>query len=391
MAGTTQAAVLRRSARTAQQSDDMSAAAKRTSMQAPMTSRRQRGPKREAVVQPEPLESGTTSPRKRIKVESTPSPEPERRDRRDAKIVVNSDANVLSRAQTAMGSEAKDPSGALRARKLKSFTENTRRSPFPGFGRPTAGECSLAHLILADLHGDRVRPKEVVAPTATAGCGASPSVLDALVRTILSQNTSDKNSSRAKQSMDDAYGGSDKWEAIVEGGQAKLQRVIQSGGLSVVKSKVIISILQQTQTKHGSYSLDHLFSASDEDAMRELLSFQGVGPKTASCVLLFCLQRPSFAVDTHVYRITGLLGWRPPSATREEAQAHLDAMVPDDEKYPLHVLIISHGKQCAECKAGGKALGKCRLRKTFRKGVLEGLAGDDVKIEVGDQVKHEEE
>lgn len=181
--------------------------------------------------------------------------------------------------------------------------------------------------------------------------------------------------------MDQVYGGSDQWAAIVAGGQPKLQQAIQSGGLSVVKSKVIISILEQAKAKYGKYSLDHLFSASDKDAMREMLSFQGVGPKTAGCVLLFCLQRASFAVDTHVYRITGLLGWRPARASREEAQAHLDAKVPDGDKYGLHVLLITHGKRCEECKAGGKSLGKCVLRKAFRGGVREGEDGEEVKME----------
>jgi 3-methyladenine DNA glycosylase/8-oxoguanine DNA glycosylase len=34
--------------------------------------------------------------------------------------------------------------------------------------------------------------------------------------------------------------------------------------------------------------------------MKELLSFDSIGIKTASCVLLFCLGRDSFAVDTYV-------------------------------------------------------------------------------------------
>ncbi|KAI9155130.1 putative DNA glycosylase [Paramyrothecium foliicola] len=284
-----------------------------------------------------------------------------------------------------------DKAAELQARKLKSYASYSNKSPFPDFLHPTPEECALAHRILAGLHGERKRPQNVVAPTDRAGCGDSPSVLDALVRTILSQNTSDKNSTRAKRSMDEVYGGSDKWAAIVEGGQGKLQKAIQSGGLSVVKSKVIIRVLEQVYEKYGTYSLDHLFNASDEDAMREMLSFQGVGPKTASCVLLFCLRRESFAVDTHVYRLTGLLGWRPDKATREEAQAHLDACVPDDEKYPLHVLLISHGKRCDECKAGGKNLGKCELRKAFRKGRIKGEAGEEVKEEELAKIKKEGE
>ncbi|RFU80826.1 base excision dna repair [Trichoderma arundinaceum] len=268
-----------------------------------------------------------------------------------------------------------DKAAILQARKLKSFTTHSHSSPFPSFPHPTPKECSLAHGILISVHGERRRPDTIIAPSTVAGCGNSPSVLDALVRTILSQNTSDKNSTRAKLSMDKTYGGSDNWDAIVQGGTEKLQRTIRSGGLSVVKSKVIMNILHQTKAQYGSYSLDHLLNASNDAAMRELLSFQGVGPKTASCVLLFCLRRDSFAVDTHVYRISGLLGWRPASANREETQAHLEARVPDEEKYGLHVLMVTHGKNCAECRAGGKNAGKCALRSAFVKGKKD----DDVK------------
>jgi len=292
-------------------------------------------------------------------------------------------------------SENASPSKAevLQARKLKSYSQYANKSPFPDFARPTAEECKLAHKILASIHGprERVKQEDLKAPTGRAGCGDSPSVLDALVRTILSQNTSDKNSTRAKLSMDDVYGGSDEWEKIVAGGEAKLQKAIQCGGLSQVKSRVIISILRQAKEKYGKYSLDHLFDATNDEAMTEMLAFQGVGPKTASCVLLFCLRRESFAVDTHVHRITGLLGWRPPGSSRDEAHAHLDVRVPDEDKYGLHILLVTHGKVCDECKAGGRSTGKCELRKAFRGAKLKGEAGEEVKEEEEKTLVKEEE
>ncbi|KAM3443586.1 hypothetical protein MY4824_000472 [Beauveria thailandica] len=256
------------------------------------------------------------------------------------------------------------PSPAKPPRKSKQ-TRHITSTPFPDFARPTPADCALAHDILVGLHGARTRPAQVVAPRAAAGCGDSPSVLDALVRTILSQNTSSANSTRAKQSMDRVYGGSDRWEAIAAGGQAKLQRAIRSGGLAATKSRVIVGVLAAVRAKHGAYSLDHLFEAGDAEAAEELLAFPGVGPKTASCVLLFCLQRPSFAVDTHVYRLAGVLGWRPREATREQAQAHLDAKVPDELKYPLHVLLIAHGRACSACSAKAAAGQSCKLREAF--------------------------
>ncbi|OCT48209.1 HhH-GPD family base excision DNA repair protein [Cladophialophora carrionii] len=286
-------------------------------------------------------------------------------------------------------SSTRSTPSTLKDKKLKSYAQFANVSPFPDFLHPTPEECKLAHRILSSLHGPRTRPTQLIASTDRAGCGDSPSVLDALVRTILSQNTSDVNSSRAKKSMDKIYGRSDKWDAIVAGGQAKLQDAIKCGGLSAVKSKVILSILNQVYEKYGLYSLDHLHQASSEDAMAEMLSFHGVGPKTASCVLLFCLQRESFAVDTHVWRITGLLGWRPKTATRDETHAHLDVMIPDEDKYGLHILLVTHGKKCDECKAGGKNLGKCELRKAFRQKKMEGEAGEDVKQEEIELVKQE--
>jgi endonuclease-3 len=351
--------------------------------------------KREAEpVTPDP---STPTRSKRIKTEpsttpsklgfSTPAPSPSKSAKQTPRSKSNG-SNTQSQTQT---QSPADKAAVLQARKLKSFASYANKSPFPEFPHPTAPECALAHRILADLHGDRSRPETVSAPTDRAGCGNSPSVLDALIRTILSQNTSDRNSTAAKLSMDAAYGGSDRWEAIASGGQARLQKAIQCGGLSVVKSKVILQILSQVRERYGAYSLDHLFGASDDDAMREMLSFQGVGPKTASCVLLFCLKRESFAVDTHVHRLTGLLGWRPQGASREEAQAHLDATVPDEEKYPLHVLLVTHGKRCEECRAGGRNLGNCALRRAFRKGKMKGEAGEDVKVEEMEAVKKEED
>ncbi|OTB04545.1 hypothetical protein M426DRAFT_320666 [Hypoxylon sp. CI-4A] len=290
------------------------------------------------------------------------------------------DGRESSKEDNSSSSSKTTKEADLRAKKLKSYTQFANKSPFPEFPRPTPEECHRAYDVLAALHGERQRPEKVSAPADRAGCGDSPSVLDALVRTILSQNTSNKNSTRAKLDMDEVYGGSgdtdtdERWEAILSGGQAKLESAIARGGLGGVKSRVIIDILRQVKERHGRYSLDHLLTleasgeddGDDEAAMRELISFKGVGPKTASCVLLFCVGRDSFAVDTHVHRLTGTLGWRPQSASRDEAFAHLDARIPDALKYGLHVLFVEHGRKCPECKAGGKALGRCALRKAFR-------------------------
>lgn len=84
-----------------------------------------------------------------------------------------------------------------------------------------------------------------------------------------------------------------------------MEGVIKCGGLAKIKSKVIRKILTRLDARNGGdatkeLSLDYLREMSDVEAMNELVSFDGVGPKTASCVLLFNLNRESFAVDTYV-------------------------------------------------------------------------------------------
>ena len=345
-----------------------------------------RAVKREAPDSP-PEVSSTPKPSKKVKKEPvSPSPTKPRIKAEPMTPIKREDSESPRKKKNLT---QQDRESALQLKKLSQYASySSKTSPFPDFPRPTPEDCVLAHSILAKLHGDRQRPTNIVAPKDTAGCGNSPSVLDALVRTILSQNTSDKNSSRAKKSMDEAYGGSDRWDSIVEGGQSKLQKTIESGGLSVVKSKVIINILNQVYETHGKYSLDHLFDEpDDEECMRQMLSYKGIGPKTASCVLLFCLRRESFAVDTHVHRLTGLMGWRPENCSREETHGHLDARIPGEEKYPLHVLLIAHGKKCEECKAGGRSAGKCELRKAFKKGKAKGEK--EIKDETMEEAEYE--
>ena len=107
-----------------------------------------------------------------------------------------------------------------------------------------------------------------------------PDVLDALVRTILSQNTTSKNSTTARQNIEEHYGKGPNYEAVRLGSQEELKEAIQSGGLANVKARVIKKILDQVYEKEGKLSLDRLHTVGDEDALRELVSFDGVGPKT---------------------------------------------------------------------------------------------------------------
>lgn len=102
-------------------------------------------------------------------------------------------------------------------------------------------------------------------------------------------------------------------------------------------------------------SLEHLRALPVETVMNELVQFHGVCIKTAACMILFCLQEPCFAVDTHCFSIPQWLGWIPAelkeNSDRGRAFAHLDLHIPDHLKYGLHQLFIEHDQNCYRCKS----------------------------------------
>ncbi|KAK5691306.1 hypothetical protein LTR17_025692 [Elasticomyces elasticus] len=276
-------------------------------------------------------------------------------------------------------------------------------SPYPDYLRPTAEECREVTRLLEKVHGKVTAPQSIPPPSLdVSGCGEVPSVLDALIRTRLSANTTNKNSSTAFQGLVKRFGtltegigkGSVDWDAVRRAPQKEVFYAIERGGLADRKSKDIQAILQiaydeaqerkaaltsSSATAPGEVnepqaekdaeiekasnnvlSLDHLHLLSTNDAIEKMLTLPGIGPKTASCVALFCLQRPSFAVDTHVFRLCQYLGWVPsaksikkgqPKVDRNTTYSHCDVRIPDEFKYPLHQLLIKHGKICPRCRA----------------------------------------
>ncbi|KAJ7454281.1 DNA glycosylase [Mycena galericulata] len=242
-------------------------------------------------------------------------------------------------------------------------------TPFPEIHRPSPSEAREVYHLLCEAHGT----PDVQTSVAQSSVATAPNVLEGLISTILSQSTSGSNSSRAKAALDAAFG-RNNFLAIATAPQERVIEAIRCGGLAKKKAATIQSLLEQIRSKHGSYSLQFLAASgederkTDAEVTQELLSYAGVGPKTAACVLSLCLGRQSFAVDTHVWRLSKVLGWVPETADRVRTQAHLDQRLPGDLKHGLHVLMMRHGRTCAGCKKSGQ--GACIL-KTYRQDHLD--------------------
>ena len=159
--------------------------------------------------------------------------------------------------------------------------------------------------------------------------------------TILSQNTTDATSAVAFANLKRAF---PTWEAVRVADPRPVEAAVKCGGLAEIKVRRIQVILNTLHEERGAACMEYLREMDDEAVKRELSRFKGVGPKTVSCVLMFCLKRPDFPVDTHVWKIAMTLGWIPKSATRDTAYEHLNRRVPDACKFDLHVLLVEHGK-----------------------------------------------
>ena len=79
--------------------------------------------------------------------------------------------------------------------------------------------------------------------------------LSELIMTILSQNTSDRNSRRAFDSLFAKFG---SWEAVAGGSVEDITEAIKLGGLAKVKAPRIKQILQQIRAQRGSLDLGFL-------------------------------------------------------------------------------------------------------------------------------------
>ena len=177
-----------------------------------------------------------------------------------------------------------------------------------------------------------------------------PHPLDVLVRTILSQNTSDVNShaafARLKQKLP-------KWDKVKDAPTRSIEAAIRRAGLSRIKAPRIKGILQEIEERRGSLSLDFLARWPNERAYEYLLSLNGIGPKTAACVLLFAFGKNVLPVDTHILRVSKRLGLIGAEVNAEKAHKILGQMVPEDTTYAFHILLIEHGRRLCTARSPG--------------------------------------
>ncbi|MGQ9551028.1 MAG: endonuclease III domain-containing protein [Candidatus Bathycorpusculaceae bacterium] len=185
-----------------------------------------------------------------------------------------------------------------------------------------------------------------------ASSGRDP--FETLIITIISQNTTDKNTAKAFENLSNQFKITP--EALAKSAKNQIEECLKVAGLYRNKAKTIKQVSRIILDKfHGT--LRPILSLPFHEARKTLLQFHGVGPKTADVVLLFCAERPTIPVDTHVNRVAKRLGFAPADGDYEIIRNSLQSVYHPKNYSRVHILLISLGRRY--CKAKNPLCKEC--------------------------------
>jgi endonuclease III len=165
-----------------------------------------------------------------------------------------------------------------------------------------------------------------------------------LVDILLSHRTRDEQTAAAWENLLRRFG---SWEGVRDAPTAEVEETIANVNWPEVKAPRQQKIMREITEERGSLNLDFLCDLSLADASAWLNRFDGVGPKTTACVLLFSCQMPILPVDVHVHRVSGRLGLIGKKVSAEAAHTLLQALLPQDARsiYNFHKALLRHGQR----------------------------------------------
>jgi endonuclease-3 len=127
----------------------------------------------------------------------------------------------------------------------------------------------------------------------------------------------------------------------------EVERIVQSTGFFRQKTKSLIAMSQDVCERFGGRV---------PETMEELTTLRGVGRKTANVLIGVAFGGDGITVDTHVRRISRLLGWTKQSDP-EKIERDLMALFPREDWTPLGHMVIRHGREI--CIANRPRCGEC--------------------------------
>lgn len=136
-----------------------------------------------------------------------------------------------------------------------------------------------------------------------------------LIGTILSARTRDETTTQVIKMLFSEFKNPDE---LSKADLKDIKKLIQKIGFYNVKA---------TRIKEVSKILVEKYNSKVPSNLEDLLTFPGVGRKTANCVLVYGFRKPAIPVDIHVHRISnriGIVSTKKPEETEIDLQKTID-------------------------------------------------------------------
>lgn len=153
-----------------------------------------------------------------------------------------------------------------------------------------------------------------------------------LVSTMMSARTNDSTSLKAAKRLFDKAININELNKL---GVKEIEKLIYPVGFYRTKAKHLKAL---------SEKIINEYKGKVPKTREELMSLAGVGRKTANLVLNRAFHIPAIAVDTHVHRITNMLGWFH-TKTPEQTEKELIKILPKKYWPDINRLFVSIGRQ----------------------------------------------
>jgi endonuclease-3 len=164
------------------------------------------------------------------------------------------------------------------------------------------------------------------------------------VAVVLSAQATDKGVNRATGEL---FRLADTPEKMIALGEDRIRDLVKTIGLFRTKAKNVYLL---------SVKLRDEFNSTVPRERDQLMSLPGVGRKTANVVMNVAFGEPTFAVDTHVYRLSNRTGIAP-GKTVIDVEKKLEKRVPEPFRVHAHHWLILHGRYI--CVARKPKCGQC--------------------------------
>lgn len=173
-----------------------------------------------------------------------------------------------------------------------------------------------------------------------------------LVATILSARTTDKRVNMITPKLFEAYPTPDK---LAKATPEEIYPYISSVSFPNNKSEYLVRMANILMTKYGGKI------PKDENELQKL---PGVGRKTANVIAATIFNRPTLAVDTHVFRVTERIGLTTDAKTPMETEEQMLRYTPKEVISKMSHWLILHGRYI--CTAQNPQCQKCGINKVCR-------------------------